>query len=180
MLKFPADEVVTLELVLRPPGGPVVIGSGFSHLAMQVDELSGMIEAVTKAGLSAGQVQRLGGLDGPQTSWLRDPDGYRIELVQWPPGHDMRAQVGSSDARRAATSSITPSRPSVYARFVASGERPISSSSAADGQPPSGLSRCSTEPAEALNPFQPPDLLNCYTNYYMVQDRIGDPWERCL
>jgi hypothetical protein len=25
--------------------------------------------------------------DGPQTSWLRDPDGYRIELVQWPPGH---------------------------------------------------------------------------------------------
>ncbi|MET8868972.1 hypothetical protein ABZW11_39105 [Nonomuraea sp. NPDC004580] len=21
------------------------------------------------------------------TSWLTDPDGYRIELVQWPPGH---------------------------------------------------------------------------------------------
>ncbi len=19
--------------------------------------------------------------------WLTDPDGYRIELVQWPPGH---------------------------------------------------------------------------------------------
>jgi lactoylglutathione lyase len=87
MLKFPADEVVTLELVHRPPDGPVVIGSGFSHLAVQVDDLSGMIEAVTKAGLSAGQVERPGGLDGPQTSWLRDPDGYRIELVQWPPGH---------------------------------------------------------------------------------------------
>lgn len=25
--------------------------------------------------------------DGPTTSWLTDPDGYRIELVQWPPGH---------------------------------------------------------------------------------------------
>jgi hypothetical protein len=24
---------------------------------------------------------------GPRTSWLTDPDGYRIELVQWPPGH---------------------------------------------------------------------------------------------
>ena len=26
---------------------------------------------------------------GPRlrTSWLIDPDGYRIELVQWPPGH---------------------------------------------------------------------------------------------
>jgi lactoylglutathione lyase len=87
MLKFPADEVVTLELVHRPPDGPVVIGSGFSHLAVQVDDLGGMIEAVTKAGLSAGPVERPGGLDGPQTSWLRDPDGYRIELVQWPPGH---------------------------------------------------------------------------------------------
>lgn len=21
------------------------------------------------------------------TSWLTDPDGYCIELVQWPPGH---------------------------------------------------------------------------------------------
>src|SRR5438477_3726736 len=64
MLKFPADEVVTLELVHRPADGPVVIGSGFSHLAVQVDDLSGMIEAVTKAGLSASQVERPGGLDG--------------------------------------------------------------------------------------------------------------------
>ena len=86
MLKFPADEVVTLELVHRPPDGPVVIGSGFSHLAVQVDDLSGMIEAVTKAGLSASHVERPGGLDGPQTSWLRDPDGYRIELCS---GHQV-------------------------------------------------------------------------------------------
>ena len=27
------------------------------------------------------------GTDGPRTSWITDPDGYRIELVQWPPGH---------------------------------------------------------------------------------------------
>jgi hypothetical protein len=25
--------------------------------------------------------------DGPRTSWITDPDGYRIELVQWPAGH---------------------------------------------------------------------------------------------
>ncbi len=46
-----------------------------------------------------------------------------------------RAECGSSHARRAAMSSITTSKPSVYARFVASVERPISSSRAADGQP---------------------------------------------
>ncbi len=87
MLKFPDDDVVTLELAHRPADGPVVIGSGFSHLAVQVDNLGATLEAVTKAGLSPGPVERPGGLDGPQTSWLADPDGYRIELVQWPPRH---------------------------------------------------------------------------------------------
>ena len=24
---------------------------------------------------------------GLRTAWLTDPDGYRIELVQWPAGH---------------------------------------------------------------------------------------------
>ena len=28
-----------------------------------------------------------GGTDGPQTTWITDPNGYRIELVQWPAGH---------------------------------------------------------------------------------------------
>lgn len=87
MLKFPAEEVVTLELAHRPADGPVVIGSGFSHLAVQVDDLDVTIAAVTKAGLRPGPVERPGGLDGPQTAWLIDPDGYRIELVQWPPAH---------------------------------------------------------------------------------------------
>src|SRR2546428_9835689 len=87
MLKFPADEVVTLELVHRPSDGPVVIGSGFSHLAVQVDDLSGMIEAVTKAGLSAGQVERPGGLVRPQTSRLPEPVRLQNRLGQWPSGH---------------------------------------------------------------------------------------------
>ena len=87
MIKFPDDEAVTLELVHRPADGPVVIGTGFSHLAVQVDDLSATIEAITKAGLSPGVVEHPGGPDGPQTSWLIDPDGYRIELVQWPAGH---------------------------------------------------------------------------------------------
>lgn len=87
MLKFPREELVTLELVHRPADEPVVIGTGFSHLAVQVDDLVGTIEALSRAGLRPGQVERPGGPDGPQTAWLTDPDCYRIELVQWPPGH---------------------------------------------------------------------------------------------
>jgi len=87
MLKFPSEEVVTLELVHRPADGPVDIGTGFSHLPIQVDNLRSTIEALSHAGLRAGPVELPGGPDGPQTSWIADPDGYRIELVQWPPGH---------------------------------------------------------------------------------------------
>ncbi|MGH3742814.1 MAG: VOC family protein [Micromonosporaceae bacterium] len=87
VLKFPDEDVVTLELVHRPAGGPVDIGTGFSHLVVQVDDLAVAAEALTQADLAPGPVERPGGPDGPRTSWLTDPDGYRIELVQWPPGH---------------------------------------------------------------------------------------------
>src|SRR5439155_19442585 len=87
MLKFPDDEVVTLELVHRPAELPVQVGTGFSHLVVQVDDLAATVESLSHAGLRPGPVQRPRGPNGPQTSWLTDPDGYRIELVQWPHGH---------------------------------------------------------------------------------------------
>ena len=87
MLKLPDDELVTLELVNRPADAVVDIGNGFSHLAVKVDDLSAIIETLSQSGLRPGPVERPGGPDGPQTAWLTDPDGYRIELVQWPPGH---------------------------------------------------------------------------------------------
>ena len=87
MLKFPREEVVTLELVHRPADGPVEVGTGFSHLVVQVDDLAATIAALAEAGLAPTPAESPGGPDGPRTSWLTDPDGYRIELVQWPPGH---------------------------------------------------------------------------------------------
>lgn len=87
MLKFPDEDVATLELAHRPADGPVEIGTGFSHLPIQVDDLGATIEQLTKVGISAGPVERPGGPRGPRVAWLVDPDGYRIELVQWPRGH---------------------------------------------------------------------------------------------
>ncbi len=87
MLSFPGEPVVTLELVHRPADGAVQVGTGFSHLVVQVDELAATIEDLTQAGLQPGPEQHPAGQEGPRTSWLTDPDGYRIELVQWPPGH---------------------------------------------------------------------------------------------
>ena len=87
MLKFPGEDVVTLELVHRPADGPVQIGTGFSHLVVQVDELAATIGVLSQRWLEPEPEQRPAGPDGPRTSWLSDPDGYRIELVQWPAGH---------------------------------------------------------------------------------------------
>lgn len=87
MLKFPGEQVVTLELVHRPADAPVDVCSGFSHLVVQVDSLASTIEKLSEAGLAPGPPQRPAGTDGPQTAWLIDPDGDRIELVEWPPGH---------------------------------------------------------------------------------------------
>ena len=87
MLKLPGDEVVTLELVHRPSDGPVVVGTGFSHLVVQVSDLAATIATLAQQGLRPEAEQHPAGTLGPRTSWLTDPDGYRIELVQWPPGH---------------------------------------------------------------------------------------------
>ena len=87
MLKFPEEDFVTLELSHRPTDPLVDVGTGFSHLVVQVDDLAATIAALGEAGLMPGPVESPGGQHGPQTSWLTDPDGYRIELVQWPDGH---------------------------------------------------------------------------------------------
>jgi lactoylglutathione lyase len=87
MLKFPTEEFVSLELVHRPTDEPVDLGTGFSHLPVQVNDLAGTVESLSRAGLQPGPIEEPGGADGPRTAFLTDPDGYRIELVQWPPGH---------------------------------------------------------------------------------------------
>ncbi|MBC6445722.1 VOC family protein [Actinokineospora xionganensis] len=85
LLKFPEEPAATFELVHRPGDGPVDVGSGFDHLAIQVDNLADTLQRLTEAGLEPGPLEHPGGPDGPKTSWLTDPDGYRVELVQWPP-----------------------------------------------------------------------------------------------
>jgi lactoylglutathione lyase len=88
MLNLPGDgDFATLELVHEPSAGPVELGSGFSHVAVQVDDLATMLADLARAGITSNGMERPGGDEGPAVANLRDPDGYAIELVQWPPGH---------------------------------------------------------------------------------------------
>ncbi|MGH8836233.1 MAG: VOC family protein [Actinomycetes bacterium] len=87
VLKLPADQVGALELIHRPADEPVDIGTGFGYIVVQVDDIACTVEALSQAGLMPGALVRHAGPEGPQTSQLTDPDGYHIELVEWPPGH---------------------------------------------------------------------------------------------
>lgn len=87
-LKLAGETSVSLELVHRPDGGPVTTG-GFEHFAVDVGDLAATVERLRAAGLEPDDPESHDGPDGsagPKTSWLVDPDGYRIELVEWPPG----------------------------------------------------------------------------------------------
>ena len=84
MLSLPGDgDVVTLELVHNPALGGVELGNGFSHIVVQVEDLGATVSSLQSSGVACGPIEH----PGPATCNLRDPDGYRIELVEWPPGH---------------------------------------------------------------------------------------------
>jgi lactoylglutathione lyase len=98
-LKLPGEGVVTLQLGHHPgdaqiefggfrlPGGPVEIGTGLSHIVVQVEDLEATLAQLSDDGLSPEPLLQPAGPAGPSTAWISDPDGYRIELVEWPAGH---------------------------------------------------------------------------------------------
>jgi catechol 2,3-dioxygenase-like lactoylglutathione lyase family enzyme len=82
LLKLPDDPFGSLELV-HDPARPVTDVGGLSHLVVQVDDLDATVRDLASHDIVAEAPTQ----PGPRTSWVTDPDGYRIEIVQWPPGH---------------------------------------------------------------------------------------------
>jgi lactoylglutathione lyase len=87
MLQLPGDPFVTIELVHDPAQASAGPGTGISHLVIQVESLDAALAGLAAKGIAAEPPGLPGGAGGPRTSWITDPDGYRIELVQWPAGH---------------------------------------------------------------------------------------------
>ena len=62
-------------------------GTGYSHLVAQVEDLEAKLADLAEEGVRSETPPRPAADDGPRTSFVRAPDGHRIELVAWPPGH---------------------------------------------------------------------------------------------
>jgi lactoylglutathione lyase len=87
MLKLPRDEFVTIELVHDPTQGEARFATGLSHFVIKVDSLDATISELAARSIGAEAPVSPDGSEEFQTTWVTDPDGNRIELVQWPAGH---------------------------------------------------------------------------------------------
>lgn len=86
MLKLPGDEFVALELVHEPAHDRVAPG-GISHFVIQVEDVHATLAQLSAQGVQGGEPGSPNGSADFWTAWVIDPDGYSIELVQWPDGH---------------------------------------------------------------------------------------------
>ena len=87
MLQLPGDEFVTIELVHDPAKAEAGPGTGFNHMVIQVESLDATRADLAAKGIEPEAIEHPGGSGGPRTCWITDPDGYRIEVLQWPDGH---------------------------------------------------------------------------------------------
>ena len=87
MLKLPGDPFVTLELVAGGDPAAGCTGHRLSHLVIQVDSLDDTLAALRVRGIDAEAPTSPDGSADFRTTWIVDPDGTRIELVQWPSDH---------------------------------------------------------------------------------------------
>lgn len=87
MLRLPGDEFVSIELVHNPDAGDLNRGNVLNHFVIVVESMDTTIAELAARGVEAEPPTSPGGTDDFWTAWLTDPDGNRIELVQWPPGH---------------------------------------------------------------------------------------------
>ncbi len=86
MIKLPDDPFVSIELV-HDPDRPVTETGGLNHLAIQTDDLLGTVETLAEHGIKTDPERPTAEPGDPLLALVHDPDGYLIELVQWPAGH---------------------------------------------------------------------------------------------
>jgi lactoylglutathione lyase len=87
MLKLPGDEFVTIELVHDLARGQADISTGLSHFVIKVESMDATISELAARGIDADVPVSPDGSDDFRTTLVTDPDGNRIELVQWPADH---------------------------------------------------------------------------------------------
>jgi lactoylglutathione lyase len=61
---------------------PYEIGTGYGHIAISVDDLDGTLEGLAELGIEPERPPYTVREGGSRLCFVRDPDGYRIELIE--------------------------------------------------------------------------------------------------
>ena len=70
-----------LELTFNHDGRTYELGTGYGHIALAVDDLAETLERLKEQGIEAEREPYRVREGGSLICFVRDPDGYRIELI---------------------------------------------------------------------------------------------------
>ena len=100
MIKLPDDPFVTIELVSGSSASASNGANNLSHFVVKVESMDTVLAKLAAAGTHLDEPPvSPDGSDEFRTAWITDPDGNRIELVQWPSDHpDGMTAADFSDA----------------------------------------------------------------------------------
>ena len=86
-MNLPGEDPV-LELTYNHGVTEYEHGTGYNHIALLVDDLDATLERLAAEGIEPEKPPyRPGGrTEGPLICFVRDPDGYRVELIDGKPG----------------------------------------------------------------------------------------------
>jgi len=78
------DQEAVLELTYNHDGRTYDLGTGYGHIALAVDDLGGTLETLQGQGIEPEREPYRVREGGSLLCFVRDPDGYRIELIGRP------------------------------------------------------------------------------------------------
>ena len=71
-----------LELTYNHGVDSYELGTGYNHIAVMIEDLDGALERLAEKGIEAEKPPYTVRENGPRLCFVRDPDGYRIELIE--------------------------------------------------------------------------------------------------
>jgi lactoylglutathione lyase len=83
-MNLPGDgDLPRLELTYNHGVDSYELGSGYNHIAIGVDDLNGTLAGLAEDGIEPEKPPYQVSENGPRICFVHDPDGYRIELIQF-------------------------------------------------------------------------------------------------
>jgi lactoylglutathione lyase len=84
-MNMPGDgDMPRLELTYNFGVDSYEIGTGYGHIALSVEDIDGTLERLAKVGIEPEKPPYTVREGGSRLCFVRDPDGYRIELIEKP------------------------------------------------------------------------------------------------